>query len=353
MPSRSLPCVSSTREDDLSVPTLRITPAMIALALMLVAGVSACGESDAKRAADARSEVVDFFAANAPVVAFLRPGSPTELAEVDRAANSLPAWQRLRAMVLGPLHAAGLGRAHLLRLVRPRDEVEGLDAAALALGAATPEDLTAGRPLLVLATDQSDLLSEFMQRASRRGTLMRAGTLHDAALYEGRDASFAARDGVLVSAPTLAEVRTAILRRDGDSDEQLDGDVVRSLFDELGEQGPLLVYADLAAGGPDPGLRALRARKAWIGRLGQTAASLTVTNGALQIEVFAKTTSGDFAPSEVPIGSEPTPFYYDRTGVAAELQHGSLRDLLLGLAPISGEATATSDEVRVHATVGG
>jgi hypothetical protein len=334
------------------VATLRGTSAAIALALIVAAGVVACGESNAKRSADARSEVVDFFGVNAPVVAFLRPASPAELAELNRTASSLPAWQRFRSMVLRPLHAAGLGRAQLLRLIRPRDEVGGLDAAALAVGAATPEDLTAGQPLLVLATDQSDLLSELMQRASRGGTLTRAGTLDDAALYEGRDASFAARDGVLVSAPTLAQVRTAILRRDGDSDEQLDEDVVESLFSNLGEQGPLLVYADLAVGDSDPGLRALRARKSWIGRLGQTATSVRAENGADQIEMFAKTTGGDFASAEVPLGSQPTPFYYDRTGVAAELGSGPLRDLLLGLAPISGQATATSDEVRLHVSVG-
>jgi hypothetical protein len=334
------------------VATLLRTSAAIALALTLCAGLPACGESNAKRSADARSEVVDFFAVNAPVVAFLRPDSPAALAGLDRTASSLPAWQRFRSMVLGPLHAAGLGRAQLLRLVRPREEVEGLDAAALALGAATPEDLTAGRPLLVLATDQTDLLSELMQQASRSGTLTRAGTLDDAALYEGRDASFAARDGVLVSAPTLAQVRTAILRRDGDSDEQLDEDVVESLFGELGEQGPLLVYADLASGESDPGLRALRARKGWIGRLGQTATSVRAENGALQIEVFAKSTGGDLASAQVPLGSEPTPFYYDRTGVAAELHPGPLRDLLIGLTPISGQATATSDEVRLHVSVG-
>lgn len=327
--------------------------AAISLALLFGLFFSGCGESNAKRSADARAEVVAFFGVDAPVVAFLRPDSPAELAAVDRAASGIPAWQRFRGMIMRPLHAAEIGRARLLRLVQPRENVEGIDAAALALGAATPGDLAAGRALLVLATDQADLLSEFMHHAASDRALRPAGSLDEAALYEGDEASFAVRDGVLVSAPTIGAVRAALRRRDGNSDEQLDNDAVASLFDRLEQTGPLLVYADLGSvREADRGLRAFGVLARWTGLLDSAAASARVEGGALAVEAYAKAT-GDLAPAQVPLGAEPSSFEITRAKITSLIAPGPSVNLVAGLAPISGQATTSSDEVRMHVTVGG
>jgi hypothetical protein len=303
---------------------------------------------------DARTEVLRFFAVDAPAVAVLRPDPPGAVVALDDAAQAAPAWSEFRQLIQGPLDAAGLGRPQLSRLVRPSDEIEGVEAAALAIGVATPADLADHRALLVLATDQADLLSELLRGAARRGLVHGDGELDDASLYRSPGASFAVRDGVLVSAPRIADVRTAIERRDGDSDKQLDEDVVESLFNELDPQGPLLVYADLASvRDADPGLRTLARQAPWIGKLGPTAASARAVRGSMRIEDFSKTTGADFSSTELPIGSAPSQFTI--TASSANLlipQPGAIRMLLAGLAPVTGEATASSDEVRLKVTVG-
>jgi hypothetical protein len=321
---------------------------------VLAIAAAGCGESQSKRAVDARTEVLRFFAVDAPAVAVLRPDPPGPLLALDDAAAAAPVRSDFRELVLGPLWAAGLGRPQLARLVRPSEEIEGVDAAALAVGVATPADLAARRPLLVLATDQADLLSRLLREASKRGLVRQDGELDDASLYRSPGASYAVRDGVLVSAPRIADVRTAIERRDGDSDRQLDEDVVESLFNQLATQGPLLVYADLASvREADPGLRSLARQAPWTGRLGPTAATARAVRGSMQIDDFSKTTSGDFSSTELPIGSAPSPFTITAASAAPLIpQPGAIRTLLIGLAPVSGAATASSDEVRFHVTVG-
>jgi hypothetical protein len=332
---------------------MRSKAAAIALALALAAASVGCGEAKPKRFVDARTEVLHFFAVDAPVVAELRPEPTADVVALNRAAAGLPAWSGLRDMVLGPLHAAGLGRAQIERLVSPNQEIEGVQASALALGAATPADLAAHRPLLVLATDQTQLLSQLLRHSAANGKLRPSGRLDEATLYRSPGASFAARDGVLVSAPRLADVRTAIKRRDGDSDQQLDEDVVNSLFNGLGTQGPLLVYADLAGvRKADPGLRTLGRRAPWTGMLGPTAATFEALNGALRVEDFSKASGEGFGSAELPIGTAPSRFEISTSSAALLLPPGPIQTLLTGLAPIVGEVTASSDEVRLNVTVG-
>jgi hypothetical protein len=327
--------------------------AAIALAMVLTTAIGGCGESTTKRAVDARTEVVRFFAANAPVVAVLHPEPMADVVALNRAAEGTPAWTALRGMVLGPLHTAGLGRTQIDRLVRTNQPIEGVAASALALGAATPADLAAHDPLLVLATDQAELLSRLLGRAAAKGKLRRAGQLHEATLYRGPGYAYAVRDGVLVSGNSLADVRTAIERRDGDSDKQLDEDVVDSLFNGLTTQGPLLVYANLNhVRKADPGLRTLGQQAPWTGLLGPTAATAQAVDGSLRIEEFSNTTGGEFSSGDLPLGTEPSRFAISVSGAASLLPPGPTRMLLAGLAPISGEATASSDQVRLQLTAG-
>jgi hypothetical protein len=336
-----------------SLQLMRSKAAAIALPMVLAAAIAGCGESTPKRAVDARTEVVRFFAVDAPVVAVLHPEPQADVVALNRAADGTPAWTSLRGMVLGPLHTAGLGRTQIDRLVRTNQPIEGVAASALALGAATPADLAAHDPLLVLATDQAELLSRLLGRAAAKGKLRRAGQLHEATLYRGPGYAYAVRDGVLVSGNSLADVRTAIERRDGDSDKQLDEDVVDSLFNGLTTQGPLLVYANLNhVRKADPGLRTLGQQAPWTGLLGPTAATAQAVDGSLRIEEFSNTTGGEFSSGDLPLGTEPSRFAISVSGAASLLPPGPTRMLLAGLAPMSGEATASPDQVRLQLTAG-
>ena len=336
-----------------SLRLMRSKAAAIALAIVLTAAIAGCGESTPKRAVDARTEVVRFFAADAPVVAVVHPEPMSDVLALNRAADGTPAWTSLRGMVLGPLHTAGLGRTQIERLVHANQPIAGVAASALSLGAATPADLAAHRPLLVLATDQSGLLSRLLRHAAANGKLLRAGQLHEATLYRSPAYAYAVRDGVLVSSHRLADVRTAIERRDGNSDQQLDEDVVESLFNGLTTQGPLLVYANLNdVRQADPGLRTLGQQAPWTGLLGPTAATARAVDGSLRIEDFSNTTGGEFSSSDLPLGTEPSHFSISVSGAASLLPLGPTRMLLAGLAPITGEATASSDQVRLQLTAG-
>jgi hypothetical protein len=331
--------------------------AAMALAILVLAAVPiGCGTSGPKRSVDARTEALRFFSVDAPAVAVLRPSPWSAVLALNDAAAGNPAWTQLRNGVLGPLLTAGVSPPELAKILQAGQDVAGTDPSAIAFGAATPGDLAAGRGLLVLASDQSDLLAGLLRRQAQGGTLKPAGKLDEASLYRSRDgAGFAVRDGVLISASRLAEVRAALQRRDGDTDLQLDEDVVNSLFDDLQTQGPLLVYANLAGiRDADPGMRQLADQTPWTGKLGPTAATAFASGGGVRIEDFSKTTSANFTSGELPFGTTPSAFKIDPSGAAALIpQPGPIRTLLTELAPISGEATGSSNEVRLHVTVGG
>jgi hypothetical protein len=334
---------------------MRAKEASIALAILLALLIAGCGETGPKRSVDARTEALRFVAVDAPVVAVLRTNPWASVLALNDAATGIPAWMDLRTRVLGPLLAAGISPAELAKLLQTGQDVAGTTPAALALGAATPADLAAGRGLLVLATDQSQQLSSLLRAEAKMGTLKPAGQLDEAQLYRRGATGYAVRDGVLVSAPRLADVRTAIERRDGDTDRQLDEDVVNSLFNDLSSQGPLLVYANLAdVRGGDPGMRQLAEQAPWTAKLGPTAATAEAENGVVKIEDFSKTSGSNFSSGELPLGSRPSRFQIDASTAASLIpKPGPVRNLLSGLGGVDGEATASSDEVQVHVTAGG
>ena len=344
---------SVAMDEEDSPPMLRkaraaLAPVLVALAAL--AGLAGCGESGAKRAADAQTEALRFYAVDAPVVALLGAEPPHRIAELDLAAGGLPAWTRLRAALLEPLGAAGIGERQLARLVRPREEVEGVETAALAIGAPAPAYLQGGRALVVLVTDQAELLARLLRQAALRGPLRPAGELDEASFYRGPGRAFAVRDGVLVSASRLADVRIAIERRDGDSDAQLDEDVVGTALDELQNQEALLVYADLDSMRQiDRGLRRLAERSPWTGSVGEIAASAYPEGRGLGIEVVARATHGELATQELPLGATPRRFEISPASAAALVPAGPARRLVSVLAPLQGEATASSEQVRAQA----
>jgi hypothetical protein len=148
-------------------------------------------------------------------------------------------------------------------------------------------------------------------------------------------------------------VRAAIERRDGDRDQQLDEDVVDSLFNSLDTQGPLLVYANLAAlRDADPGLATLADQEQWIDSAGQAAASARAAAGSLQVEVVVKMAE-DLEPAEQPFGTAPARFSLSSPELPSLIPRRTdpLREALSGLLPLAGEGTGSDDEVRIRATI--
>ena len=326
------------------------------LAAVTVAGVAlpfalaCCGTAESKRAVDARTEVVRFYGVDAPAVAMLGNEPADDLASLDRAAAGLPAWSQLRAALLGPLRNAGIGAPELARLMRPHEEIEGVSAASLAVGIPGTGPLSPRRLLVVLVSDQTDLLDQLLGRSVAEGTIRRAGTLHDAKLYSGDSGAYAARDGVLVAAADRTTVRAALRRRDGDSDAQLDEDVVKGVLGELRIDGPLDVYANVdSVIESDPGLAAIAAGTPWLRALRQGALTARPTGAALRLEVAVRT-RGDLPESELPATGTPDPFTLTPDDVAGRLGAGDPAGALLrGITPLEGSATASADEVRAQA----
>ncbi|MEK6278219.1 MAG: hypothetical protein AABM29_09435 [Actinomycetota bacterium] len=333
----------------------------LAVALLFaatLAGSSAltgCGESDGpKRAVDAHTEALRFYGVDTPVVALLGNRPAADLASLERAATGLPAWYRLSNSILDPLRAAGIDYGELQRLMRPQDQIEGVRAAALAVGIPTAGPLDPSRSLVVLASDQTELLDHLLRLSEDEGRLRATGRLDEARLYANEDAAYAARDGVLVSTPSLAGVRAALQRRDGDSDLQLDEGVVNDLLGDLRTEGPLEIYANLdRVIEADPAARELAALTPWVEALGQAGASASPVDGKLRVEVLA-TTREELQPGDLPAGDVPTSFTLAADDVDSILQAragspDTLRHLLLGVAPVSGEATAGQDEIHAEA----
>jgi hypothetical protein len=327
-----------------------------AAALLFAVTLAACGTSDRKRAVDARTEVLRFFGVDAPTVALLGPQPNRSLRVLNRAAAGIPAWEQVRDGVLGPLHNAGIGPGDLQRLVRPQDGIEDVTDTAAALGAPVPAGPGKGT-LLVLATDQTELLEQLLREAVVAGDVRSAGELDGALLYRGGPDAYAIRDGVLVSASTLAGVRAAVERRDGDSDAQLDEDVVNGVLDDLRTTGPLDVYANLGqAVDSDPELSELASRTPWVASLDQGALTARVEGPSVRLEMVASTDREDLDESELPVSGTPSRIGLTRAGVSAVLPgRGVPTDpivaLLYGLTPLVGEATATTDEVRASVSV--
>jgi hypothetical protein len=323
-------------------------PAVV-LAGALLCALAACGTTESKRAVDARTEVVRFYGVDAPAVAMLVNEPARDLASLERAGADVPAWSQLSGALLGPLRAAGIGRPQLRRLMDPREEIEGVRAASLAIGIPGVGPLSPRRLLVVLVSDQTELLEQVLADSVAAGTIRRTGTLHDAELYRGDSAAYAARDGVLVAAADPTTVRAALRRRDGDSDAQLDEDVVKGVLDELRIDGPLDVYANVdRVIESDPGLAAAAAGTPWLEALRQGALTARPTGAALRLEVAVRT-RGDLPESELPATATPDRFTLSPGDVTGRLGAGDpAGSLLRGITPLEGAATASPDEVRAQ-----
>jgi hypothetical protein len=305
--------------------------AVVLPALLVLAAIGGCGESDPKRSVDASTEVLHFYADSAPVVGLLRTQPSRELERFDRAAAGLPMWRRIRSQFLGPLQAAGLDMSDLGRLVQPREEIEDFEASAMSFGAPTPTDLEAGQTLTVIATDQDELLDELLREGVESGQLQPQGDLDEAELYGNSVAAYAERDGVLISAPSLGVVRAAIARRDGDSDEQLDEDVVSAALQELQQRGPVTIYANVPQLTSIEEIQQLFPNQTISESAVDGAASLLAEGRSPEIEVAVELEE-DIRDEQSALDEEPVPI-----GL-----------LIPGLGAVRGVGSVSSDEVQLQ-----
>jgi hypothetical protein len=84
-----------------------------------------------------------------------------------------------------------------------------------------------------MPTDRPEDLDALLANAIASGDLDAAGEYDNAKLYRAPGAAFAVRDGVLVAARTLAEVRHALTIRDGDDSRQLNDRDIAGALDEV------------------------------------------------------------------------------------------------------------------------
>ena len=137
------------------------------------------------------------------------------------------------------LAAGGIDPVALLRLGR-NEEGDGPGtelAAGFAEGPAGPQ------ALLVLPTDRPEDLNKLLESAVAEGALNGAGEYDAAMLYRAPGAAFAVRDGVLVAARTLPEVRRALAIRDGEDSRQLDDGEVSGALEDVPTRAPIHIYA--------------------------------------------------------------------------------------------------------------
>jgi hypothetical protein len=320
---------------------------VIALSVALLAG---CGTSQTKRAVDSRTEVLRFFPADAQVVALLRTdlSSGNQLA-LDRAASGIPVWTRLRARLLRQLDAAGLSLDALRPALRP--DVESPGPPELAAGAASASAIAAGRPLVILATDHADRLYRVVNDAAKGGHLQPAGSYHEARLYRSRLAVFAVRDGVLVIAAGLGQIRTALDTRDGDRYAHLNDGEVEQLLGELPVDAPLEIYANSGTiAETDPAVRAMTAAAPWIAALGESAVGVHASGSAVAIDVIAKASEAS-GTAQPPFGEAPTRVAFTGSGLRGLATTSAARPLLsalIGAAPAAGVASYSDGELHAH-----
>jgi hypothetical protein len=325
----------------------------IAVAVVMIAALAVgCGTSETKRAADPRTEVLRFFTADTPLVGLLRTDRLGQVPEIDAAASELPGY----AAVVARLQQAGLDTAEVRRLVRREENEEAIGPPELAVGASSLEALDRGRALMVLDTgDEARLGRRFRAYAAREG-LSAAGELHDADLYAGLRAAFAVRDGVLLVGDDLEQVRAAIETRDGDRDRQLDDGEVGGLFDELSEEAPIHIYADFGAlTAADGAVSALAEEVRWLAAADEGALSMAAVNSTVEIDAFARLDRVPLEEGEAPAGEEFAHFGFSPNALALLLPgdgDAHLRRLLLAMTPIAGEASASTDELRVRLQLG-
>jgi hypothetical protein len=313
------------------------------VALAVLAG--GCGTSETKRAVDPRTEVLRFFAPSVDVVALLRTDRLGQLPEIEAAMSGIPGYRPIGDL----LERAGLDPSGIRDLVDSDDDSAEIGPPELAIGA---DNLVFAPPLLALDTGDESRLDQAVRRREESGSIRTAGELHDATIYLGDGFALATRDGVLLASTEEDTVRTALEIRDGDRDGQLDDGEVGDLLEELPEAAPIHAYADFTALiSPDRALNELAGSTPWLAAMGRGGLSIASSGPGVELDAFAELDRDSLEEAELPAGEEFTAFSLSRGllgGLLTTEGDSQLRAPLLAMAPIDGEASATTDELRVR-----
>jgi hypothetical protein len=294
-------------------------------------GIAACGQgSEAKRTVDPRAEALRFLPADAQVAILTEPGPAPALDVLLTGAALVP--RQISSPIRRLLAEAQMTPSDLAPLMAEDDPDDDVAPPELMIGI---PDTERPRPLLVFASEQEDAMDEAFEQRVAQGLVEPAGELHDADLYRGDGAAEAVRDGVLVAAGSIVEVRAAIELRDGDRDQHLDDRAAEDVLEEVPEGAPVHIFVnleELVAGNSE--LEAVAAGLPWVAALGDAGAGAALRDAALRLVGFAKLDNGELAESELPARDDPEPF------------------APTAIFPARGVISATTDELRIGATLG-
>ena len=220
-------------------------PLAIFLLVTAVALLPGCGsdptpgDAEPRRTLDPQAEAVRFFGARTRAVVLLRSDMPRPAHELAALAAAYPGPAEVLAEAGSILAAGGIDPVALVRLGRNEDG----DSPGAQRAAGLAESPEGARILLVMPTDRPADLDALLASAAAGGGLEPAGEYDNAELYRAPGAGFATRDGVLVAASTLAEVRRALGIRDGDASNHLDDGEISSALEDVPTRAPIHVVA--------------------------------------------------------------------------------------------------------------
>jgi hypothetical protein len=157
----------------------------------------------------------------------------------------------------------------------------------------------------------------------------------------------------MLAAATPARLRTAIETRDGDRGEHLDDREVADLLEEVPEDAPLDIYANVPElSASDPAVAQLATPPAaWLNSLRGMVLAVSGTPGGLRIAAFGRLEESPPAAESPPIGEQPRQTALSRRAVTGLVAGGAAPTspfyrLLTEAAPLEAAATVEGDEFR-------
>jgi hypothetical protein len=302
---------------------------LLVLAVLVLPGCGSDpspGDAEPRRTLDSRAEAVRFFGAGTRALVLLRSDMPRPAADVESVVGAYPGMADLVAEAQELLAGAGIAPHALLRLGR-NEEGEGPGTELAAGFAPAP---SGPRLLLVMPTDRPEDLERLLVDASADGRIVPAGEYDDASLYRADNGALASRDGVLVAATGMPELRRALAVRDGDAARQVDDGKVAAILDEVPTRAPVHIVL----------------------RRGERFAALALRPDGDEVEVRVaadiaeETVESDAGPHRATVESGDLTHLAGEIGLPQPVTRG-----LVGLAPLRGASYANGDSFIATFTV--
>jgi hypothetical protein len=322
----------------------RLAPLSLFLAAALA--VAACGGDgdDPKRAVDARTEALHFFAADQPFVALLDTSTPNRLA-LARTVRALASSPALSAFASGGgafVGRSGLDLGRLAELLTDDDPEDGLAASQAAYG--IKPSGAGSEVLIVLVSEQVDEMESEAEAVAISAGMTEGDEIASARVFSDGQAALAVRDGVVALAPDLPALRSAIALRDADQDEQLDEDRISGVLADLPSEPPLVAYMNLAAlRDTDPGLFA---DILWLLRsIDEAGIGITPGAAAMRVDIVAEIEEDGLRPGELR-DDRVDEIEAHRIVGGRRVAGNEFRNAILALAPFSANTVLDDDELR-------